>query len=263
MEQLIREILPGEDLTRELGSFSFNRETWTIGRSDPTTALYPPYKGQDLDEDLGGEQDSTGESFIFPGNSSGHSLMRTALGLKLEFLGRSTDSLQDEPEEGEYHQRDTFVDTSHPEYQFPEDDLMKDLIDLYFTKMNILLPVLHRPTFERNIAEKLHLENGVFAGILLLVCANASRMSNDPRVLLPAVDSWLSCGWKWFVQIDLVGKKFLDVPTLYNLQNICGSSAPHACWTMVGIGLRMAQQLDAHRRRKAHTVEDELAKRAF
>uniref|UniRef100_A0A0W0EU63 Transcription factor domain-containing protein n=1 Tax=Moniliophthora roreri TaxID=221103 RepID=A0A0W0EU63_MONRR len=268
MEQLIREFLPDEDLARELGNFTFDRETWTIGKSDP---LQSSSKGHDPDEDPGGEQDSTGESSIFPGNSSSTSLTRTALELKLETLGWSTDSLQDEPE-GEDHQpwEDTFADTSHHKYQFPEDDLMTDLIDLYFTKVNILLPVLHRPTFERNIAKKLHLESEAFADVLLLVCANASRMSDDPRVLLPGVDSWLSCGWKWFVQIDLVDRKFLDVPTLYDVQSNClyciflqGSSAPHACWTMVGIGLRMAQQMGAHRRRETHTVEDELVKRAF
>lgn len=34
---------------------------------------------------------------------------------------------------------------------------MTDLIELYFTRENIYLPVLHRPTFERGVAERLHL----------------------------------------------------------------------------------------------------------
>jgi Fungal specific transcription factor domain len=45
-----------------------------------------------------------------------------------------------------------------------------------------------------------------------------------------------------------------------------GSSAPQACWTMVGIGLRLAQEVGAHRRKVySHklTVEEELWKRAF
>lgn len=45
-----------------------------------------------------------------------------------------------------------------------------------------------------------------------------------------------------------------------------GSSAPQACWTMVGIGIRLAQDVGAHRRKVySHklTVEDELWKRAF
>lgn len=47
------------------------------------------------------------------------------------------------------------------------------------------------------------------------------------------------------------------------LQN---SSAPQACWTMVGIGVRMAQDVGAHRR-KMYTArvsaDEELWKRAF
>jgi hypothetical protein len=45
-----------------------------------------------------------------------------------------------------------------------------------------------------------------------------------------------------------------------------GTSAPQACWTIVGIGIRLAQDVGAHRR-KAYghkpTVEEELWKRAF
>jgi hypothetical protein len=42
-------------------------------------------------------------------------------------------------------------------FKFPSDILMNQLIDLYFIHQNIYLPLLHRPTFERGIAEGLHL----------------------------------------------------------------------------------------------------------
>ena len=45
-----------------------------------------------------------------------------------------------------------------------------------------------------------------------------------------------------------------------------GTLPPHESWIMVGIGLRLAQDVGAHRRRSYHgppTVEDELCKRAF
>ncbi|ESK85138.1 hypothetical protein Moror_3593 [Moniliophthora roreri MCA 2997] len=157
-------------------------------------------------------------------------------------------------------------------YTFPEEDLMSDLVDLYFKNINIFMPLLHRPTFERNIAEKLHLENDMFGAVLLLVCANGSRYSDDPRVLLDGVDNWLSCGWKWFDQVQLVRNSLLSPPTLYDLQFYClscqflqGSSAPHACWTMVGMGIRLAQDIGAHRRQISPitTIEGELMKRAF
>lgn len=50
------------------------------------------------------------------------------------------------------------------------------------------------------------------------------------------------------------------------IQFLLGSSAPQSCWTMVGVGIRLAQDVGANRR-KVHnhtlTPEDELWKRAF
>jgi len=45
-----------------------------------------------------------------------------------------------------------------------------------------------------------------------------------------------------------------------------GTSAPQACWTIVGIGIRLAQDVGAHRRKAYSTkfsAEEELWKRAF
>ncbi|KAJ7592424.1 hypothetical protein C8J56DRAFT_1023530 [Mycena floridula] len=86
-----------------------------------------------------------------------------------------------------------------PVYEFPPDDLMVSLIQLYFAHSNIFLPLLHRPTFERKIAEGEHLDvNSTFGTVVMLVMAIASRFSDDPRVLAPGHDSPLSSGWKWF-----------------------------------------------------------------
>ncbi|KAJ6608498.1 fungal-specific transcription factor domain-containing protein [Mycena sp. CBHHK59/15] len=83
----------------------------------------------------------------------------------------------------------------------------------------------------------------------------------------------LACGWEWFDQVPLVGKHLFGQATLYDLQYYClavqfleGSSAPQACWTLIGVGLRLALDVGAHRRK--HTVEApsrdaELWKRAF
>lgn len=45
-----------------------------------------------------------------------------------------------------------------------------------------------------------------------------------------------------------------------------GTSAPQACWTIIGVGVRLAQDVGAHRRKVYNsppTVEEELWKRAF
>lgn len=46
-----------------------------------------------------------------------------------------------------------------------------------------------------------------------------------------------------------------------------GSSTPQASWIIIGVGIRLAQDVGAHRRKvynqAKRTVEDELWKRAF
>ncbi|KAJ7876717.1 fungal-specific transcription factor domain-containing protein [Mycena olivaceomarginata] len=159
---------------------------------------------------------------------------------------------------------------SHPHtFKFPSDTEMGDLVELYFARQNIYLPLLHRPIFERAIADGLHLRDDGFAGTVLLVCAIGSRWSTGPGVCDPSLD----CGWDFFNQVQLAGGSLLRSPTLYDLQHYClaaqflvASSMPHIWWTLVGVGLRLAQGFGAHRgkaRTESPSVEHELQKRAF
>lgn len=91
-------------------------------------------------------------------------------------------------------------------------------MDLYFENINLYFPLLHRPSFTRFINEGLHLRDELFGANVLLVCATGSRFSNDPRVLLDGESSRHSSGWKWFDQVQIAKKGFLNPPTLYDLQ---------------------------------------------
>ncbi|KAF8913636.1 fungal-specific transcription factor domain-containing protein [Mucidula mucida] len=158
-------------------------------------------------------------------------------------------------------------------YIFPEDDLMQELIELYFSCIEIINPLLHRPTFERSIAAGEHLTNTLFGAVVLLVLACGARYSDDPRVFLEVDGSrnTLSCGWKWFDQVQMVNKSMMSTPELYEVQFIClfafyisGTSAPQNAWTITGLGLRMAQDVGAHRQKdQPASVQRELWKRAF
>lgn len=219
--------------------------------------------------------------YRFFGKSSGAMLIQTAIELKNEYTGsdhdfRKAQSVLGTKREEFWVQHPWEGRTTSPskaQYVFPEDDLMTDLVDLYFTKINLFLPLLHRPSFERSIAEGLHLNDDGFGGTVLLVCANGSRFSEDRRVVLEGEESFHSAGWKWFEQVHVVKKSLLSPPSLHDLQYYClsvqflqGSSAPQSCWTMVGIGIRLAQDVGAHRKRANKTgpsAEDELWKRAF
>ncbi|KAJ6522860.1 fungal-specific transcription factor domain-containing protein, partial [Mycena capillaripes] len=154
-------------------------------------------------------------------------------------------------------------------YNFPSQACISQFIELYFTHQNMYIPLLHRPTFERNIAEGLHLRNDGFASTVLLVCAIASRWATDAAIT--GVD--LACGWEWFDQVPPMEDRLFEQATLYDLQYYClavefldGSSAPLACWTLIGVGLRLAQDIGCHRRSariEVPSVERELYKRAF
>lgn len=109
-------------------------------------------------------------------------------------------------------------------FDFPPPDLIDSLIPLFFVHNNLYLPILHRPTFERQYQERLHETDTGFACILLLVCAIASRCSNDPRVLRPETmdsdtpPSRHSAGWKYFDQVKMQRKSLISPATLFDLQ---------------------------------------------
>jgi hypothetical protein len=165
-------------------------------------------------------------------------------------------------------------DTGPIQYIFPEDDLMLSLIDLYFDRVNLFSPLLHRPSFMKSIQQNQHQLHKGFACVLLLVCAVGARFSDDPRVLSEGTDMTLSCGWKWFNQAHAVSKPAFAPATIHDLQTAClsveflqGASVPSTCWTITGVAIRQAQDVGAHRWKtfgtKPKSIEQELWKRAW
>ncbi|KAK0206049.1 fungal-specific transcription factor domain-containing protein [Desarmillaria ectypa] len=156
------------------------------------------------------------------------------------------------------------------DYIFPEPDLRDNLVELYFIHINRFWPLLHRPTFEGSLTAALHRTDRAFAALVLMVCANGSRFSNDPRVRVDRDELPYRHGWKWFIQVHRVS--VLGTPNLYELQKcvlsviyVQGFSA-HSSWTMLGTAVRMVQDLGAHRKQrpgKLPTAKEELLKRAF
>ncbi|KIK51276.1 hypothetical protein GYMLUDRAFT_78264 [Collybiopsis luxurians FD-317 M1] len=172
-----------------------------------------------------------------------------------------------------------------PPLIFPENDLLQSLISLYFSNINVYYPILHKPTFVRSISENLHLEDRRFGALVLAVCAVGARFSDDARVyedgLLGSKEEnrgnakvEQSVGWKWIRQIQLVKKSFTEPPSIYEIQLygvyvlfMQATTTPEACWIIVSIGVRFAQDVGAHRRKQSDsekpTIENELWKRVF
>ncbi|KAF7297810.1 Zn(2)-C6 fungal-type domain-containing protein [Mycena kentingensis (nom. inval.)] len=157
-------------------------------------------------------------------------------------------------------ERDSYEQTLN--YVYPDPDLISSLLYLYFHNFHPTLPVLHQPTFERSVREGLHLRDPQFGALLLVVLANASRFSNDPRVYADG-RSPLSSGWKFVRQIP-VARKFFE-PTLYEVQfymlmtiYTIGTSRPQAAWTYLGLGSRYLQQRGQHRYKREKLTTQEL-----
>ncbi|KAF8149482.1 fungal-specific transcription factor domain-containing protein [Crassisporium funariophilum] len=195
--------------------------------------------------------------------SSGYQLIQTALDIKQEYTG-DTPWVTSNPE----------LEQEVPTYRYPDDDLIPSLIDAYFDQINHFLPLLHRPTFKKSVAEGMHLSDPMFGATLLLVCAHGSRYSEDPRVLADRSMSPRSAGWRWFEQVKVLRKTLFKRSTLYELQMHAlhvlfaqSSETPQGIWAQIGLALRLAQEVGAHRQRRTAgtlpTAEDELWKRAF
>lgn len=96
-------------------------------------------------------------------------------------------------------------------FEYPDMDLMRHLVDRYFDNLNIMLPLLHRPSFMRSIEEGLHQADRNFGAAVLLVCAIGCRYTDDPRVTHEITTSTSCTAWKLFSQMYQL-KKNLFLP---------------------------------------------------
>ncbi|KIK70173.1 hypothetical protein GYMLUDRAFT_213322, partial [Collybiopsis luxurians FD-317 M1] len=223
------------------------------------------------------------------GRSSNMMMVQTAVKLKKELIGRKMDSRPSlmEFRDLKRYQRPQFWERYDWERKdepqlplvFPENDFLHNLVKLYFLHVHPYFPLLHRPSFEKAISEGLHLQNRRFGNVVLSVCAIAARFSDDPRVLVEgAEDNFHSSGWRWFEQASPSRTLLIQSPTLEDLQCCClstlyllGTSLTDSIWVIVGLGIRLAQDMGFHRKKKLRpdgqsslrTVEGELCTRAF
>lgn len=111
-------------------------------------------------------------------------------------------------------------------YVYPEEDLLRSLVFVFFEKFNSMFPLLHRPSFLKSLLAGDHLRDQSFGMVVLLVCALGARYSNDPRVILPGDARGLSSGWQFFSQIDINRFTLFTDSTLTDLQAYTVSELP-------------------------------------
>ncbi|KAJ6593970.1 fungal-specific transcription factor domain-containing protein [Mycena capillaripes] len=167
--------------------------------------------------------------------------------------------------------------------EYPPPSLATQLIDLYFIHCNSQLPLLHRPTFERQFRDMLHHRNIWFSCVCLSIFAIGSRWCNDPLVLprncartsSGGLD-WTCAGWHYHnvaMGIHRIRQSLLYPACLEEIQTfsllaafIRGTANHPAGWIFISIGMRKVQDVGAHRKKlygKRPTPEDEMWKRAF
>ncbi|KAJ7163326.1 fungal-specific transcription factor domain-containing protein [Mycena filopes] len=157
-------------------------------------------------------------------------------------------------------------------YTFPQPDLITSLVQIYFATVHPTILILHRPSFERSVAEGLHFTYHSFGRLLLAVLAVASRCSDDPRVFIEGDDTTLSAGWKFASQIQILPRTASE-PTIYEVQMYClmatyfvGTSVPQVSTVYMALGINCLQlRGDYRRKRDEHNVnaDDEIWRRVF
>ncbi|THU83748.1 hypothetical protein K435DRAFT_423220 [Dendrothele bispora CBS 962.96] len=163
-------------------------------------------------------------------------------------------------------------------FDFPNDAHLRELVNVYFTLHHPYYPLLHKPSFERDLSEGLHHRDEDFGKLVLALCALASRYTDDSRNLPQPHHSSLGLGWKWLQQVNLFKRpSLMSLVSLHELQTYClvicfllTTGKSDFSWMLNGFGIRLAQQRGIHRRKSnpskgksAYSLENELWKRAF
>ncbi|TFK99785.1 fungal-specific transcription factor domain-containing protein [Pterulicium gracile] len=213
----------------------------------------------------------------FYGQSSDVTMINLTLRLQGEVLGDISPAIQGpskramfwQPMQVEYD-----VDlTRQPVLVFPPPDLMYSLVDLYFEKVNNLVPTLHKPTFLRDIERGVHYQDIMFGALVLAACAlGAAAGSNDPRMMAPDAPLPSARGLDYVRQIWQIRKNIVSPCSLHELQFLCLlASVSHihyageGIYTICGMGIRYMQELGVHRKNgtSSTSVEGELWRRAY
>ncbi|KAF7351484.1 Zn(2)-C6 fungal-type domain-containing protein [Mycena sanguinolenta] len=192
---------------------------------------------------------------FFLGKSSGAMLFHKAHELKDEYyMAEASESEHQVSRRPEFWTARPWQPRTptRPRYTFPPADLLSSLVELYFAYSAIYTPPPPPPLLPSRTFRQ---------------PAPSGRQIRRHRAL---------CMRDRFAFFNQVGagaqmNGIFESPKLFDIQRICLSiqfvegSAQQGAWTLVGIGIRMAQEMGAHRRqlRQPHTLEAELWRRAF
>lgn len=155
------------------------------------------------------------------------------------------------------------------EDSWPEPDLARSLIELFFLNPHPMMPIFHPGQFlelyERGFARQSH----TFRALCFAVFALASRFTNDERVRADddgvIHENRQLAGYRFARVSILLSLNFLLPADLYELQAwslvtrwMIGSSSPMLAWSFNGLALHRAQDVAAHRERSKRWTGDKM-----
>ncbi|PWN47701.1 hypothetical protein IE53DRAFT_390176 [Violaceomyces palustris] len=165
---------------------------------------------------------------------------------------------------------DICTDEWFTRYTLPAPDLVSDLMEWYFSTLHPLMPIVHRQSLERDIAQGRPEKDSAFRGFVFTILAIAARFSKDPRVFADPSDP------------DTAGDHYAAASRLYhqvyaasliNVQVLLltatfmhGSIGPGSSWTILGVAIRALQDIGLHQERALidfTPFEQEIRRRVF
>ena len=155
---------------------------------------------------------------------------------------------------------------------WPEPTLERRLVDAYFARLDLHLPLLDADTFRRKLSAGSAIRDLRFSAVCWLVFANASRLINEPATQYCGDPR--SSGWAYFLaakeamaDADRSRPHWLpEMPDEISLQVavltctwLHGTVSPHLSWLIAGAALRASQELGLHVRDHSATATTSLS----
>ncbi|KAK4702738.1 hypothetical protein P7C70_g3481, partial [Phenoliferia sp. Uapishka_3] len=134
------------------------------------------------------------------------------------------------------------------EFRLPPADLSAELILAYFQHVNTILPIVHRPSFERAIAAGMLETDPSFRRLVLMIFALGARFHKNSRIPVPESVKKMdasarehAAGFDFFMAATGDITSNLTTSTLFDIQNsvlgvvyCLGATTPLISWQRVG-----------------------------
>ncbi|PWN46148.1 hypothetical protein IE81DRAFT_84812 [Ceraceosorus guamensis] len=155
-------------------------------------------------------------------------------------------------------------------YRLPGQEVLRSLFDVYFGLLHPMIPILHRPSMEQDIAAGRAEVDVAFRGLVFTVLAIAARYSNDPRCWSDrscpqtAGDDFAAAS-RLYHQVhsaSLINIQVLSLSCFFASANM----GPGVSWTLLGVAIRGIFDIGAHQERTLvglSLLEQELLRRTF